>query len=68
VTVINSAIFWDMTKCNVNELPTFRGNAQLKSSRQNIVDGRVTSSDVVRGDLRSIATHHDLSEGTRNAP
>jgi hypothetical protein len=26
-------------------------DAQLKSSRQNIVDGRVVSSDVVRGEL-----------------
>jgi hypothetical protein len=27
-------------------------DAQLRSSRQNIVDGHVVSSDVVRGDLR----------------
>jgi hypothetical protein len=29
-------------------------DAQLTSSRQNIVDGRVVSNDVVRGDLRSL--------------
>jgi hypothetical protein len=28
-------------------------DAQLRISRQNIVDGHVVSSDVVRGDLRS---------------
>jgi hypothetical protein len=28
-------------------------DAQLRSNRQNIVDGRVVSSDVVRGDLKS---------------
>jgi len=25
VTAINSAVFWDMTQCNVIELPTFTG-------------------------------------------
>jgi hypothetical protein len=29
-------------------------DAQLRSSRQNIVDGRVVSSGVVRGDLRTL--------------
>jgi hypothetical protein len=35
VTAINSAIFWDMTKCNVIEIPTFRGNVVPPSSRVN---------------------------------
>jgi hypothetical protein len=29
-------------------------DAQLRSSRKNIVDGRVVFSDVVRGDLRTV--------------
>jgi hypothetical protein len=33
VIAISSAIFWDMTQCNVIELPTFRGNAVPPSSR-----------------------------------
>jgi hypothetical protein len=31
-------------------------DARLKSSRQNIVDGRVVSSDVVRGDQKALET------------
>jgi len=33
VTAVNSAIFWDMTPCNVIELPTSRGNVMPPSSR-----------------------------------
>jgi hypothetical protein len=33
-------------------------DAQLRSSRQNIVDGRVVSSDVVRGDLRLVHEYY----------
>jgi len=35
VTVMNSAIFRDMTQCNLIELPTFRGNVVPPSSRVN---------------------------------
>jgi hypothetical protein len=38
------AIFRERSKCLLRD-------AQLRSSRKNIVDGRVVSSDVVRGDL-----------------
>jgi hypothetical protein len=33
-------------------------DAQLRSSRQYIVDGRVVPSDVMRGDLRSLRDYH----------
>jgi hypothetical protein len=39
------AIFRERSKCLLRD-------AQLRSSRQNIVDGRVVSSDVVRCNLR----------------
>jgi hypothetical protein len=35
VTAINSATFWDMTKCNAIELPTFRGNVPPSSRANN---------------------------------
>jgi hypothetical protein len=47
-------------------------DAQLRSSRQNIVDGRVVSCDVLCGahpqySIDCCPTEH-LSEGTSNAP
>jgi hypothetical protein len=41
------AIFRERSKCLLRD-------AQLRSSRWQIVDGPVVSSDVVRGDLRSL--------------
>jgi cobalamin biosynthesis protein CobD/CbiB len=40
------AIFRERSECLLRD-------AQLRISRENIVDGRVVFSDVVRGDLRS---------------
>jgi hypothetical protein len=37
-------------------------DAQLRSSQENIVDGRVASSDVVCGDLRSTALQLSISQ------
>jgi hypothetical protein len=36
-------------------------DAQLRSGRQNIVEGRVVSSDVVRADLDNTPIHNILS-------
>jgi hypothetical protein len=56
------AIIRERSKCLLRD-------AQLRSSRQNIVDGCVVSSDVVR-EMHNITRHNieHLSEGTRNTP
>jgi hypothetical protein len=45
-------IFMELSYCLLRD-------AELRSSRQNIVDGRVVSSDVMRGDLRLGALPED---------
>jgi hypothetical protein len=50
-----TAIFRDRYKCLLRD-------AQLRNSRQNIVDGRVVFSDVVLGCLRSTAPQLNISQ------
>jgi hypothetical protein len=73
-----SYMFWHYITILRERSSCLLRDAQLRSSRQNIVDGRKVSSDVVESPFQWTKHAHPqyfidcsiehLSEGTRNAP